>query len=123
MIGGCAAAEFAAVPDARPRGWRATEHTQVALFELELALAAQWRAWGVEPDVVIGHSLGELVAACVAGALTVDKSIPLHTNGAYLIIGGRRPVSRCRPILAMWSIGPEYPSRIAVRSGTRREAI
>ncbi|MDL2075858.1 SDR family NAD(P)-dependent oxidoreductase [Streptomyces sp. GXMU-J15] len=44
---------------------------QPTLWAMEVALAAVWRAWGVEPDYVVGHSMGEAAAACVSGALSV----------------------------------------------------
>jgi acyl transferase domain-containing protein/acyl-CoA synthetase (AMP-forming)/AMP-acid ligase II/acyl carrier protein len=46
-----------------------TEHTQPALFAIEWALAQMWQSWGIRPSAVLGHSVGEFVAACVAGAM------------------------------------------------------
>jgi phthiocerol/phenolphthiocerol synthesis type-I polyketide synthase B len=42
---------------------------------LQLALTELWRSYGVEPDAVIGHSMGEVTAAVVAGALTVADGL------------------------------------------------
>ncbi|MGM1058988.1 acyltransferase domain-containing protein [Saccharothrix sp. Mg75] len=50
---------------------------QPVLWALQVALAALWRHWGVAPDAVIGHSMGEIAAAVTAGALTVDHAAAL----------------------------------------------
>jgi acyl transferase domain-containing protein len=51
--------------------------TQPALFTVEYALASTWMEWGIAPRAVIGHSLGEYVAACLAGVLTLEDALRL----------------------------------------------
>nr|WP_281384574.1 type I polyketide synthase [Flavihumibacter stibioxidans] len=48
---------------------------QPVIFAIQVALAAQWKSWGIAPDAVIGHSMGEVAAACIAGALNLQDAI------------------------------------------------
>ncbi|OYV68050.1 MAG: hypothetical protein B7Z74_08825, partial [Deltaproteobacteria bacterium 21-66-5] len=48
---------------------------QPALFAIQIGLAALWRSWGIVPQAVVGHSLGEVAAAYVAGALDLDDAV------------------------------------------------
>lgn len=54
-----------------------TQYTQPAMFALQSALAAQWQSWGVTPDVVIGHSIGEYAAAVSAGVMDLSTASEL----------------------------------------------
>lgn len=58
---------------------------QLGLVALELALANLWQSWGLKPDVVIGHSLGEYPALCVAGVLSVADMFYLVINRAEIL--------------------------------------
>jgi myxalamid-type polyketide synthase MxaE and MxaD len=82
---------------------------QPLLSALQMSLAAQWRAWGIEPDAVVGHSMGEVAAAHVAGALELEDAMRitarrsrllarLHGQGAMLSV--ELPPSRASEFLA-----------------------
>ena len=64
---------------------RRTSLAQPLVCALEIALARQWQAWGIEPEAVIGYSLGEYAAACVAGVFSVEDALRLVATRARLI--------------------------------------
>ena len=74
-----------------------TLYTQPALFVLEYALAKLLISFGIKPDIVMGHSVGEYTAACIAGMITLEDGLALIAQRARLIyelpmIGGMTAV-------------------------------
>ncbi len=54
-----------------------TQYTQPVLFAFEYALAKLWQSWGIQPDLVLGHSLGEYVAAAIARVFSLEDGLKL----------------------------------------------
>jgi acyl transferase domain-containing protein/acyl carrier protein len=73
-------------------GWmERIDQVQPALFSIQVALARLWRAWGVVPDMVVGHSMGEVAAAHVAGALDLVDAARVICRRSLLLrrVSGR----------------------------------
>ena len=67
-------------------GWlEQTQYTQPALFALEWSLWKLWESWGIKATRVMGHSVGEYVAACVAGVFSVEDGLRLIAARARLM--------------------------------------
>ncbi|MER8265230.1 type I polyketide synthase [Streptomyces griseus] len=80
--------------DALAPSFTRTDVVQPALFAMYVGLAAMWRAWGVEPAAVVGHSQGEVAAAVVSGALSL-------ADGARVVASRARAVQDHAPDGAM----------------------
>ncbi|HEX3760995.1 MAG TPA: beta-ketoacyl synthase N-terminal-like domain-containing protein [Kofleriaceae bacterium] len=93
-----------------------TDYTQAALFALEYALFGWWRALGCTPDVVLGHSIGEIAAACAAGVM--DPAAAMR-----LVVARGQGMCRLPPGGAMVSVGAAESEVAAVIGGWPDTAI
>jgi len=105
-----------------------TSVTQPALFVIEYALARLWMEWGVKPAAMIGHSLGEYTAACLAGVFRRDDALVLLARRARLMqdlpsgsmLAVRAPVDQVESLLcADLSIASINAPKLTVVSGNR----
>ncbi|MFC0434899.1 type I polyketide synthase [Kutzneria buriramensis] len=99
-------------------GWLTElDRIQPVLWAMEVSIAAQWRHWGIEPDVVIGHSMGESAAAYVAGALSLADAAAVICRRSRLckqIAGqGGMATAELSEAEAAEVIGP-YIDRVAI---------
>ena len=100
---------------ARLERLRHTSFAQPALFAVEMGLARLWQSWGIEPDVVLGHSVGQYAAACVAGVFSLEDGARLMAERGRMFgslpEGGRMVAASPTPSTSR--IAGEFP-RVSV---------
>ncbi len=90
-----------------------TLYAQPALFVVEYALAKLWMAWRIYPEAMIGHSIGEYVAACLAGIFSLEDALLLIANRGKLM-QQQPPGAMISVALSMEDVQPFLSSEIAL---------
>ena len=103
-----------------------TAYTQPALFAIEYALAKLWESWGIKPNVVMGHSVGEYVAACVAEVFSLEDGLKLIAMRGRLMqqlpSGGEMVSLLASESQVIEAIG-EYSSQVTIAAINGPESI
>ncbi|NET45427.1 type I polyketide synthase [Okeania sp. SIO2B3] len=103
-----------------------TAYTQPALFAIEYALAKLWYSWGIKPSVVMGHSVGEYVAACIAGVFSLEDGLKLIAMRGKLMqklpSGGEMVAVMASESVVKEAIG-EYTSRVSIAAINGPESL
>ncbi|MER7399515.1 SDR family NAD(P)-dependent oxidoreductase [Streptomyces sp. NPDC000151] len=104
-----------------------TVHTQPALFALEYALAHLWLSWGVRPNVLVGHSIGEIAAAAVAGVFSLEDAVALVAARARLMQSVTAPGGMAQVPLPADELAPFLDGHadlaVACRNAPRQSVI
>ncbi|MGO9463278.1 MAG: SDR family NAD(P)-dependent oxidoreductase [Isosphaeraceae bacterium] len=93
-----------------------TAIAQPAIFAIQAALAALWQSWGITPDAVVGHSVGEVAAAYVAGALELEDAVAViyHRGRSMDSAAGRRMLAVAMPLEEAAALVAPYGDRATV---------
>ncbi|HEY5806467.1 MAG TPA: type I polyketide synthase, partial [Povalibacter sp.] len=103
-----------------------TDIAQPELFALQMGLVALWKSWGVEPEAAIGHSVGEVAAACTAGALTLEDAVTVvchrgrlmhRPSGRGRMVAVEMPVAEARELVA------SYDGRVGIAAINTPESL
>ncbi|MDJ1179178.1 condensation domain-containing protein [Roseofilum sp. BLCC_M91] len=103
-----------------------TAYTQPALFAIEYALFKLWESWGIKPDVIMGHSVGEYVAATVAGVFSLEDGLKLIAMRGQLmqkLPSGGKMVSIMASESQVTEAIKEYSSQVTIAAVNGPESI
>jgi len=97
-----------------------TAFAQPALFVVEYALAQLWLSWGIKPQALLGHSIGEYVAACLAGVFSLEEGLSLVAARGRLIqqLPGGQMLAVALPLADLKQIMPAGLDIAAVNSSS-----
>ncbi|MBD2522076.1 type I polyketide synthase [Nostoc sp. FACHB-133] len=103
-----------------------TAYTQVGLFVLEYALAQLWLSWGISPTAVLGNSVGEYVAACIAGIFSLEDALKLIVQRASLMQALRQGGGMAAVFTTVEQVTPliaDYPQQLSIAAINGEQSI